>query len=292
MNFRQLRYFVVVAEELHFGRAASKLHMAQPPLSMQIKRLEETIGVLLFERTKRQVKLTPAGSVLYKEAQQILAQVASAQKKVQQAARGELGDLSVAFVSSAMYSVLPPWISRFRQQYPSVTLHLQERTTMEQIESLLAQQIDIGYVRPPVLNESIDSRCVWQENLVVALPVDHSLSKRRRISVRDLSSVSFILFPRALATDLYDNIISFCQQAGFSPDIVQTAAQLQTLLGLVAAGLGVAIVPAATQKLQREGVCYKPFVEATPTTELRVVWRADDKSATVANFLALQAACS
>jgi DNA-binding transcriptional LysR family regulator len=286
MNLRQLRYFLAVADELHFGRAAQKLHMAQPPLSAQIKQLEADLAVLLFERSKRQVRLTAAGKVLQKEAQQVLERLALAQQKTQQAGRGDLGQVTISFVSSAMYSVLPPWLKQFRQQYPLIELTLQEATGIRQIEGLLSHQLDIGFVRPPVSHPRIASQTVWREPLLVALPEGHALSNQENVSISELANEGFILILRPLATDMYDKIISFCAQASFSPKVVQTAAQLQTVLGLVAAQIGVAILPAAAQKLKREGVCYRPFAELTPTVELMMIWRKAENSIILKNFLA------
>jgi DNA-binding transcriptional LysR family regulator len=287
MNLRQLRYFLAVADTLHFGRAAIALNMAQPPLSAQIKQLETDLGVLLFERTKRRVQLTAAGEVLQKEARQVLAQLELARQKTQQAGRGELGQLSIAFVSSAMYSVLPPWLRQFRQRYPQVELTLQEATGVEQVEGLLSGRLDMGFVRPPIHHHpSLDSQSVWQEPLLLALPEGHALSAQAKVSIHDLADEHFILILRPLAMEMHDNIIGFCAQAGFSPQVVQTAAQLQTVLGLVAAQIGVAILPAAAQKLRREGVCYRPFIERTPMVELRVIWRKGDVSMILQNFLA------
>lgn len=274
MNLRQLRYFLAVAEELHFSRAAKRLNMAQPPLSMQIKQLESDLGVQLFKRTKRQVNLTPAGSVLRTEAQQILERVALAEQKTQRAGRGETGHLAIAFVSSAMYSVLPPWIKTFRQHYPRVNLTLQAATGPAQVEKLLSQQLDIGFVRPPVGNHKVASQVVWREPMVAALSKEHPLSEKREIEIADLRHQPFILDQSPLASDMYDKIISFCQQANFCPNVIQAAQQLQTMLGLVAAQIGVAI--AAAQKLQIEGVCYRRFIETTPTLDLLMIWRAEE----------------
>ena len=228
MNLRQLRYFLAVAEELHFGRAAKRLNMAQPPLSMQIKQLESSLGVQLFERTKRQVNLTAAGVVLRTEAQQILAQVALAEQKTQRAGRGETGHLAIAFVSSAMYSVLPLWIKTFRQHYPQVNLTLQAATGPAQLEKLLSHQLDIGFVRPPIENHNVVSQVVWREPMVAALSKEHPLSEKKEIEIADLRHQPFILDQSPLASDMYDKIISFCQQANFCPNVVQSAQQLQT----------------------------------------------------------------
>ncbi|MGD1895877.1 MAG: LysR family transcriptional regulator [Phormidesmis sp.] len=283
MNLRQLRYFLAVAEEQLFRREAVRLTMALTPLSMQIKQLEADLQVTLFERTKRRVSLTAAGEALIGEAEQILHQVEVARQKTQQAARGETGQLAIAFVSSAMYSILPAWIQAFRQRYPQVGLTFQEATSQAQIEGLLSHQLDIGFVHPPIDHDRIEGQTVWREPMVVALPQGHWLSEQTEIAIAALAQEPFILIQRSLASELHDKIVSFCQQANFSPNIVQTAQQLQTILGLVAAQLGVAILPAAAQKLQREGVCYRSFAEETPAVELLMIWRQQGGAVSVAD---------
>ena len=285
MNIRQLRYFLAVAKTLHFGRAAKLLNMAQPPLSTQILQLEKGLGVLLFERTKRHVSLTEAGKVLQEEAQQVLARLDVAMRKTQLTARGEAGHLSVAFVSSAMYSILPPWLRVFRQEYPAVQLAFQEATSVEQIEGLKSHTLDVGFVRSPIDDADIAKQTVWKEPLLAALPVGHPLSIHPRISITSLTNEPVILGDRPFATEMYDQIIDFCASANFIPRIGQTAEQLQTILGLVAAHIGIAILPSAAQKLQREGVCYRPFYELAPAIELMMIWRRDNSSAVLKNFL-------
>ena len=288
MNLRQLRYFLAVADELHFGRAADSLHMAQPPLSAQIKQLEADLGVLLFERTKRRVRLTTAGEVLKLEAQQVLDRLELARQKTQQAGRGETGKIAISFVSSAMYSILPDWLKQFRQQYPNVKLILQEATGVEQVEGLLSHRFDVGFVRSSIGHDGINAQMVWQEPLIVALPEDHALSAGKKVSIADLANEGFILILRPMATQMHDKIIKFCVQAGFNPKVVQTAEQLQTVLGLVSAQIGVAILPAAAQKLQREGVCYRRFAEPAPTVELMMIWRKEAPFAALENFLSIE----
>ncbi|HHP7244039.1 MAG TPA: LysR family transcriptional regulator [Elainellaceae cyanobacterium] len=285
MELRHLRYFVAVAEELHFGRAAERLHIAQPPLSQQIRQLEEQLGFELFHRTKRSVKLTEAGRVFLDECQLVFRHLDQAIRAGQQASRGEIGKLVVGFVSSAAYSVLPPILNQFRNQFPGVDLTLKELTTDQQVQWLRDQRIDIGFVRPPVEDAELERVTILQEPLVVALPVGHALTQSPDISLRSLSSESFILFPRPLAPGLYDQIISLCQHGGFSPNVVQEAIQMQTIVSLVAAQMGVAIVPQSIQNLQRTGVVYQPFDAPTPKAAIALAWRRQDSSPTVQQFL-------
>ncbi len=198
MELRHLRYFLAVAEELHFGRAAGQLQMAQPPLSQQIKQLETELGVQLFARTRRKVLLTAAGKVFQQEAQQLLQQLEQAIHKTQQASRGEVGRLAIAFVSSAMYSLLPTYLKQFREQYPQVDIVLYELSTQEQIQGLLNNRLDIGFMRPPIDHQKLQATSVLKEPLVAALPVTHSLTSKKQISIRDLQHESL---------DLLHNII-------------------------------------------------------------------------------------
>lgn len=273
MELRHLHYFIAVAEELNFSRAAERLHMAQPPLSQQIRQLEEELGFAVFHRTKRHVQLTAAGQLFLTEVRQVLQSLDQAVQVGRQASRGEVGQLTVGFVSSSAYNVLPPILKTFRRHVPGVTLELQELTTREQLQALLEGKLDIGFARPPVEEPGLEVAAIFQEPLIVALPESHPLQACDTIPVRSLSNEPFILFPRAVAPGLYDPIISLCLQAGFSPQVVQEAIQMQTIVSLVAAEMGVAIVPLSLQNLQRQGVVYKPLKERTPMVEIVILWR-------------------
>ena len=290
MELRHLRYFLAVAESLNFSRAAEILHIAQPPLSQQIQQLEAELGFQLFHRTKRRVQLTAAGELFQRETQQLFQQLEQAIEKGQQASRGEVGQLAIGFVSSAAYNVLPPILQRIRQTVPGVILELQELTTNQQLQLLHQGKIDVGFVRPPVAkmndktNTGIQSKIIFQEPLIVALSAAHPLAQQETVEVRSLQSEPFILFPRHLAPGLHDPIISLCQQAGFSPQVVQEAIQMQTIVSLVAAEMGVAIVPSSLQNLQRRGVVYKPFIDIVPIVEIALIWQSPSSS-TVERFL-------
>ncbi|MEP6487683.1 LysR family transcriptional regulator [Microcoleus vaginatus GB2-A3] len=284
MELRHLRYFIAVAEELNFTRAAEKLHIAQPPLSQQIQHLEAELGFQLFRRTKRTVHLTAAGQVFFEEAGKILQQVDRAIQLGRQTSRGELGQLTIGFVSSAAHNVVPAILQAFRTRCPAVKLELHELTTNEQLQRLRFGQIDIGFVRPPVEEDGINSEIVFREPLIVALPETHPAADRAKVELRELSTEPFILFPRSLAPGLYDAIVSLCQQAGFSPIAAQEAIQMQTIVSLVAAEMGVAIVPASMQNFQRSGVVYKSLPESTCIVAIALIWRSDPTAA-VQRFL-------
>lgn len=283
MELRHLRYFIAVAEELNFTRAAEKLHIAQPPLSQQIQHLEAQLGFQLFRRTKRTVTLTEAGQVFFEESQKILLQLDRAIQLGQLTSRGELGQLTIGFVSSASHNVVPAILQAFRTLHPAVKLELREMTTNDQLQRLQEGQIDIGFIRPPV-EDGINSEIVFRESLIVALPQTHHLTDGAKVELRQLSTEPFILFPRFLAPGLYDSIISFCQQAGFSPIAAQEALQMQTIVSLVAAEMGVAIVPESMQNFQRRGVVYKPLQESSPIVSIALIWR-DNPTPAVQRFL-------
>lgn len=285
MELRHLRYFITLAEELHFGRAAERLHIAQPPLSQQIRQLEAELGFSLFHRTKRSVQLTDAGHIFLAEAQQILKRLEQAVQLGRQASRGEVGQLVIGFVSSTAYNVLPEVLKRFRACVPEVTLDLQELTTDQQQHWLQEGRIDVGFLRPPISDDRFHTEIIYQEPLMVSLPAAHPLAECDCISMRSLIRQPFVLFPRNLAPGLYDSIISLCQQSGFSPIVAQEAIQMQTIVSLVAAELGVAIVPASMQHLQRTGVVYKPIQEPTPFVAIALIWRRQDSSPIVQRFL-------
>ncbi|MBF2028304.1 MAG: LysR family transcriptional regulator [Oscillatoriales cyanobacterium C42_A2020_001] len=286
MELRHLRYFVAVAEELHFNRAAERLHIAQPPLSQQIKQLEAELGVELFyRRTKRQVQLTEAGQVFLQATYRILTQVEQAISDTQRAGRGETGTLIIGFTSTVVYDILPAILSQYRQQFPNVNLVLQELTTTQQEESLQNHQIEVGFCHPPLKENSLELEQILREPLVVAVAETHPLACETTISIDSLANESFILFPRHLGPGFYDQIVSFCQQANFSPKVVQEAVQMQTIIGLVSANIGVAFVPASLQNLRRSGVTYKPLQGETPHVEVAIAWRSDNITPVLREFL-------
>jgi DNA-binding transcriptional LysR family regulator len=285
MELRHLRYFVAVAEELHFGRAARRLHMSQPPLSQQVKRLEEELGVQLLHRTKRRVELTEAGEAFLGEASLALSQVEAAAEAARRAGRGETGTLSVGFVGSAAYEVLPEVLKAFRGRYPDVEIRLEELTTAQQVRALGEGRIEVGFVRPPVGEESLAVETVLREPLVAVLPGDHSLSEQEGVSLGALAEEPFVMTPRRLGPSFYDRIVGACREAGFSPRVVQEAIQMQTIIGMVAAGIGVALVPASESNLTRKGVVYKPIQDEGLEVELAMVWAPEGSSPTLRAFL-------
>ena len=285
MELRHLQYFIAVAEELHFGRAAERLHMAQPPLSQQIHSLEEELGVQLLHRTKRRVQLTQAGQVFLVEARRSLTQIEQTILAAQRAGRGEIGSLVMGFVSSASYSLLPELLQVFRQCFPDVELTLYELTTEQQLQKLRNGGLDIGFLYLPSYDDSLSIISVTNEPLIAALPQSHPLATLPQIPLLSLSSEAFILPLRHLAVGFYDRIVSACQQAGFSPRVVQHSNTIHTIVSLVAGGIGISLVPASFQNLQRTGVVYKALQKPTPEVEMTVICRKDDPSPVLHAFL-------
>lgn len=286
MELRHLRYFIAVAEELHFSRAAERLHIAQPPLSQQIQQLEASLGVELFQRkTKRQVQLTEAGQVFLQEAYQLFAQLEKAIDLTQRTGKGEKGQLRVGFTSLVTYDLLPVILRRFREQFLEVELVLQELTTTQQEQALFNRRIHVGFAHPPLEDNTFNQECIQQEELVVALLETHFLARQENISVRSLKDENFMMFPRYLGPGLYDQILSLCRQGNFTPKVTQEAIQMQTIIGLVSAGMGIAIVPSSLQNLQRVGVVYRTLEEKTPLVETAVVWRQEDMTPILREFL-------
>jgi DNA-binding transcriptional LysR family regulator len=285
MELRHLRYFVAVAEELHFGRAAERVHIAQPPLSKQIRQLEEEIGVKLFQRTKRRVRLTHAGDIFLDEARQVLDQCERAVRSAQRAERGEIGRLIVSFVATASYSFVPVALRAYRKLFPDVELVLRELTTEEQLKALHMGSVHVGFLRQPISDPVLRIETVLREPLVVVLPADHALASSPSIALERLAREPFVMFSRQQGTTFYDRIVSLCHQAGFSPRVVQEALQMPTALGLVSVGIGVALAPASVQNFRMTGVVFKNLTEVRQTTELAMAWRRDEESPALLAFL-------
>ncbi|MGW1344980.1 LysR family transcriptional regulator [Kribbella sp. NPDC002412] len=289
MELRHLRYFVAVAEELHFGRAAVRLGIRQPPLSQQIKALEDDLGVVLFDRDSRKVRLTAAGEALYPAARDLLGAARAAEQATRQAGRGESGRLALGFVGSATNQLLPRALRDFRQRYPEVSLRLRELTTMQQVHALRDGSLDIGLLRPPLPEAEAAGLVVepiGAERLVAVVPDDHPRARQRVVAVRDLAEEPFVLFPRALGPGLHDQILAYCAEAGFTPVVAQEAVQMQTIVALVAAGLGVSLVPASMKHSPRHGAVFRSLSPATRVVHLAVARRAGATSPVVRNFVA------
>jgi DNA-binding transcriptional LysR family regulator len=287
MELRRLRYFVAVAEELSFNRAARRLHMAQPPLSVQIKNLEQELGVLLFERTSRGVLLTEAGELLLEEARRILVQVDQTVSLVRRVGQGEVGRLALGFVPSASNEALPPILGAFRERFPGVELFLREMRPDLVVRRLHERQIDAGLLYLPLEDPSLGIERISREPLVLALPEKHPLVSEGQVDLASVAEEPFIL-PASYQQmpGLYGQVVETCRQAGFVPKAVQKDVWLmQTIVGLVAGGTGVALVPASLRNLHTRGVVYRFVRGLTPTVELGMIWRREDQGTVLASFL-------
>jgi DNA-binding transcriptional LysR family regulator len=284
VKLHHLRYFVAVAEELHFRRAAARLHMSQPPLSDAIAELEAAVGAPLLERSRRRVALTPAGEVLLRDARSVLAGLERALETARRIGTGQTGRLRVSFVGSAVYGLVPDIVRAFTLQRPDVEMQLQERSTTEQLAALAAGELDVGFLRPPVDDDGLDSETILREPTVAALPEGHPLARLERIPIARLSEEPFVLFPRDQAPGMHDAITSALAEGGRLPRIVQEVPEMQTIVGLVASGMGVSLVPGSVQALARNGVVYRPVASA-PESDLAMVTRRADPSPMVRAFV-------
>lgn len=290
MELRHLRYFIAVAEELHFGRAAERLGISQPPLSQQIQALEEEIGARLFERTNRRVELTDAGRLFLDESRQVLAQVDKAVLLARRAHLGELGELKIGFTSSAPFtSTIPSSIHAFRKAYPDVHLDLQEMSSRQVLKALLEESLQVGVIRPLALPDAVHWVELFREPLVAVLRADHPLAAGSEdgLAIAALAEEPFVFFPRSYGTGLYDQVIALTRQAGFSPRIAQEASEAMTIIGLVSAGLGVSILPASFRCTRVDGVVYRTLSDPEATTAVWLVRRQNEGSPLALSFIDL-----
>jgi DNA-binding transcriptional LysR family regulator len=290
IELRLWRQFAAVAEELHFGRAALRLHMTQPPLTQAIAQLEHLLGVRLFDRTKRSVQLTPAGRALLPQALDLLSRAQALPGQARAAAQGETGRLRLAFVSTVGFSLLPQWVRGFRALYPAVQLELIEATGDVQLQAFERGEIDAGFMlhSPGFAPPGFGQLPISREPLVLALPDQHPLGAAASLALKDVLAQPLVIFPRRIVPSLYDAIFAMYHAAGQSPRVAQEAIQMQTIVNLVSAGLGVAWVPRSVTQFQRPGVVYREVAarrpQALPACETSLLWRADIGNPTLQRF--------
>ena len=290
MELRHLRYFIAVAEELHFGRAARVLGISQPPLSQQIQALEQELGARLFERTNRRVALSEAGRLFLDEARLVLAQVDRASDVARRAQLGELGELKIGFTTSAPFtSSIPQAIFAFRQSYPAVHLALQEMNSMAVAAGLEDESIQVGIMRPLALPDSLVVVELLREPLVAIINADHPLAQgsEQGLHLAELAGEPFVFFPRTYGSGLYAQFMELARAAGFSPMITQEAGEVMTIIGLVAAGLGVTVLPASYRRMRIDGVVYRNLLDPGATSPVWLVKRKDEQSAMARAFFEL-----
>jgi DNA-binding transcriptional LysR family regulator len=290
---RLLRQFIAVAEELHFHKAAIRLHMAQPPLSQAINRLEDKLGFSLFTRSKREVNLTPAGNAFLQAAYRTLKELEQGVEHARQVSEGIAGRLTVTAVSIAYYPPLLNTLRRFRQTFPKVQLVIKEMPSSSQAKALLAAEADIAFMRKlPFTAQNIESRLLLDEAIVMALPLDHPKAQTALIELRDFAGEDFVFTPQALGSGYHSQLIALCEAAGFYPKVVQEAAQIHTLIGLVSCGFGVALVPESIcGSNMRDKVVFRPIrpvaEAANPAIGLYMSWHADNPSPLINSFVAM-----
>ena len=288
VEIRHLRSFVAVAEEMNFTAAARRLHISQPPLSMQIRQLESELGVELIDRSRRAISLTEAGEALLAEARPMLLQFEQTLRVASRAGNGEVGRLTIGFVPSATNGPLPTQLRQFRTRYPAVEMLLREMRPDDLVVGLAEGSLDVCFLFLPLADPRFETKVVAREPLVAALPNGHPLAAESSISVADLKTESFILPARHQMPGLHALVLETCRAAGFEPRVVQQDVwQLQTVLGLVASGLGVALVPESAQRARRAGVVVNPLSDVEPVVELGALWAQGNRSPTLRNFAAM-----
>lgn len=302
IELRAWRQFLAVAEELHFGRAAQRLHMTQPPVTQAIAQLEKTLGVLLFDRTRRRVALTPAGEALLPDVRELLARSQALPGRARAAAAGELGRVRLAFVSTIGFERLPAWVREFRLQCPEVALELVEATGDVQLEAFARGEIDAGLMlhSPGFAPPGLERLPVSQEPLVLALPARHPLARRPKLPLAEALAEPLVIFPRRIVPSLHDAIFGLYHAAGRAPQVAQEAIQMQTIVNLVWGGLGLAWVPESVTQFRRAGVVYRAAAEFVPAARRRapvlpacetsLVWPAAGANPALARFVQFIAA--
>jgi len=291
VELRLWRQFITVAEELHFGRAAQRLHMTQPPLTQAIANIERQLGARLFDRTKRSVKLTATGQALLPEARELLARAHALPAHARAAAHGELGRLRLAFVSTVGFGLLPQWVRAFRALHPQVEFELIEATGDVQLRSLERGDADAGFMlhSPGFAPAALEHLRIVREPLVLALPEQHPLATSRTLPLAAVLQEPLVIFPRRIVPSLHDAIFGLYHASGREPRIAQEAIQMQTIVNLVSAGLGVAWVPESVQQFQRPGVTYRQLggkaAQQVPGCETSLVWPVAARQPTLERFV-------
>lgn len=289
MELRHLRYFVTLAEELHFGRAAARLYIVQPALSKQVAALEKELGVELFVRTKRQVEITPAGLALLEDARQILSQVEGARLRAQMSSRGEVGHLEIGFAAPVIFDPMPTMLRAFRREFPSVCLSLRQVHTREVVSGLLSRDLHIVFTRLPVSAVGdLQVQPLVEESVLVALPNDHPFASRESVALGDLAHEDFILISRSEEPEVHDAHIAACVAAGFMPRLAHQVDGTHVAVELVAIGLGICFVPSAMELAAHPGVTYRPLTSPTPRITFGAIWHPDRLEPVLKNFLELE----
>ncbi|MGY2747696.1 LysR substrate-binding domain-containing protein [Arthrobacter sp. UYCu723] len=285
METRHLRYFIAVAEERHFGRAAKRLHMAQPPLSQQIRQLEEQLGTPLLMRTTRKVELTPAGQLLLDRGRRLVEELETLESDVGQVGAGATGVIRAGFTGTATYRLMPVIVQAARRRLPGLRITVQGEMLTPMMEAALEEgRLDVAVLRPPVRSSELELKFLEQDELVAALPADSELAEKGVLDIKDLAEQDFIGYPTHSAVNTI--FVDACRRAGFQPRMVQEAKETSTLLSLVAAGMGIALVPMTSRMFTFQGVAFRPL-RNPPPVDLAVAWNRNNRTPLIDNFLAL-----
>ncbi len=285
-----MKYFIAVAEHLHFGNAAKQLNISQPPLSQQIKKLEDNLQVKLFNRTKRKVELTAAGKVFLKEAYKIIDQIEVSTDKIKQHSNGEIGELILGYSSYSIFDVLPMILTEYYKLFPNVDVTLKHLSTSKQLEAFKQSEIQVGLLCPPIEQENLNVDLIYRQPFICALPSKHPLAKRTKgnsLDVKELSNCSFLLTPRSIGTGYYDSIIKICFDANFSPHVIQEVNELHEIISLVSTGLGVSIVPESLIQYKKSDVVFKKLNNDQFKVDTALVYKRGETSPVVYNFIKL-----
>lgn len=285
MEFRQLQYFLGVANELHFSKAAEKLFIAQPALSRQIQALEENLSVLLFERDKRNVKLTPAGEYLCEEAAQVLSQLENITKRTRQIHQGEEGEIRIGHPGSAIYSVIPPLLSKLRSDFPQMKANLSEILEDDVFDFLKTYQIDVGFIREPFVDIQLNIKVLLEESFALVLPENHWITPENFRSLAQIKDEPFVLPPRHTGSTYYDLLIRMCEREKFSPNVVHESIHGATILRLVEYNLGISIMPISYRLSTAMRVKFIELTDIPERTQLSMAWRKNDGNPILQNFL-------
>lgn len=290
MEFRHLRYFLVLAEELHFSRAAQRLAISQPPLSLNIQQLEASVGAQLFERNSRGVRLTPAGEAFVPRARALLEQAQEAARHARDVARGLEGRLQLGFVGAMLYRGLPQLLRRFQDGHPRLRLVLRELNSQDQLIELAHGQLDVGFVHNTRLPSDFSQLLYAREPFVCCLPADHPLARKRRIDLATLQDQPFVLFARSVSPDYHERILAVCAAAGFHPEVRHEVRHWLSVVSLVSQGLGVALVPASLKRAQLQGAVFVPLAGEVPDAAAEshacCIWRETQANAARSAFVA------
>ena len=288
ITFKEIKYFIAVSEELNFRKAAKKLNISQPPLSQQIKLLEEKIGFKLLKRDKSHVSLTLAGNKFLRDSYDITSKIKRSILTGKKISRGEIGTLRIGFSTLASFYILPDVISKFYKSYKGVELQLKEMRTENIIKEILDKKVDLGFAGKKIINKDIKSISLYKEKIILAINKNNPLSKKKNISISDVKNENFILFPKSKgAVGLYDKIIQFCKKANFEPNVIQEAYELEVILGLVSGGMGIALIPENSGKLYLNNIIFKKFKENSPISEIYLLIRTNEEDSIVKNFFNL-----